>query len=143
VAALPLRRAEEAFRLPSSVSAKVASRLVLLAEDDPDQRELLAEVLEFEGYRVLQAEDAQAVVSHLREQPDALLMDLHGISSPAVTAALETLSPRPALMVLSADRQLPAVAAALKADAYLSKPYELDDLLAKLRGVLTARPSRP
>ncbi len=117
--------------------ADAKARLVLLAEDDEDQRELLAEVLEFEGYRVLQAANAQAVVTHLREHPDALLMDLHGISSPEVSQALEQTQPRPALVVVSADRHLPVAARALNADAFLAKPYDLDDLLAKLQGVLT------
>ncbi len=126
------------------MTAADAKSLVLLAEDDQDQRELLAEVLEFEGYRVLQAESADAVVARLSsEQPDALLMDLHGISSPAVTQALAAARPRPVLMVLSADRQLPAAAKALNADAFLAKPYELDDLLAKLRGVLSSRRASP
>ncbi len=110
--------------------------LVLLAEDDNDQRELLAEVLEYEGYRVLQADTAQGVVAQLEALPDALLMDLHGISSPEVSAALERTQPRPALVVLSADRQLQVAAKALHADAFLAKPYDLDELLAKLHGVL-------
>ncbi|MGQ0504983.1 MAG: response regulator [Myxococcaceae bacterium] len=115
-------------------------QLLLLAEDDQDQRELLAEVLEFEGYRVLQAENSNEVVQQLKAQPNALLMDLHGISSPAVSAAFARLEPRPALMVLSADRQLGTEASKLGADAFLSKPYNLDELLQALQRMLGPPP---
>ena len=125
--------------LPTSNAA--GNKLVLLAEDDQDQRELLAEVLEFEGYRVLQAENATRVVEQLSKAPDALLMDLHGISTPEVSAALQKIQPRPAVMVLSADRQLQVAAKQLGADAFLAKPYDLDELLAKLQVVLAPKSS--
>jgi CheY-like chemotaxis protein len=50
---------------------------ILVVEDTPDTRELIRLILEFEGYRVLEAENGlDAVEMARRERPDAILMDM-------------------------------------------------------------------
>jgi two-component system cell cycle response regulator DivK len=50
---------------------------ILVVEDTPDTRELVRLLLEFEGFRVLEAENGlEAVEVALRERPDAILMDM-------------------------------------------------------------------
>ena len=50
---------------------------ILIVEGTPDTRELIRLMLEFEGDRVLEAENGLAAVeTALRERPDAILMDM-------------------------------------------------------------------
>lgn len=113
--------------------------LVLLAEDETVQRELLAEVLENEGFRVLTADNPSRVLQQLLRRPDAVLLDLVGVASPAVMRVLRALPNRPGLMLVSADDALPKIAELVGADAYLSKPYEIDRLLIGLDRLMQNR----
>lgn len=110
--------------------------LILLAEDDADQRDVMADALEFEGFQVLQAAQPSDVLEGLLRSPDLVLLDLVGVASPAVMRVLRALPRRPALLLVSGDMALPAVAAQLGADGYLMKPYDLDDLLAHIHRAL-------
>ena len=112
------------------------SALILLAEDDEAQREVLVEVLEVEGYRVLSASGPNEVLAGLGKNPALVLLDLVGVASPQVMSALRGVAKRPALLVMSGDGSLPDVAERLGADGYLTKPYDLDDLLARVREAL-------
>jgi DNA-binding response OmpR family regulator len=110
--------------------------LILLAEDDDDQREVTADALEFEGFRVLPAAQPSEVLEGLLQTPDLVLMDLVGVASPAVMRVLRALPRRPGLLLVSGDSALASVAVQLGADGYLMKPYDLDDLLAHIHRVL-------
>lgn len=112
------------------------SALILLAEDDEAQREVLVEVLEVEGYRVLSASGPNEVLAALGKNPALVLLDLVGVASPQVMSALRGVAKRPALVVMSGDGSLPDVAERLGADGYLTKPYDLDELLARVRDAL-------
>jgi DNA-binding response OmpR family regulator len=112
------------------------SALILLAEDDEAQREVLVEVLEVEGYRVLSASGPNEVLAGLGKNPALVLLDLVGVASPQVMSALRGVAKRPALLVMSGDGSLPDVAERLGADGYLTKPYDLDELLSQVKGAL-------
>ena len=114
-------------------------KVVLLAEDDPQQREVLQEVLEYEGYQVLLASAPAEVLAQLGEGPDVVLLDVDGVTSPEVARALDS-SKRPAIILVSADPGLPSIARTLGADGYVSKPYDLEELL---RGVGTLAGNGP
>ncbi len=113
--------------------------LVLLAEDDQDQREVLTEFLESEGYGVLPAASALEVLEQLLLHPDVVLLDLNGVSSPAVFGLLRRLPLRPAVVLISADNRISEVAGQVAADAFLEKPYDLGELLLTLEAVQEAR----
>jgi DNA-binding response OmpR family regulator len=113
--------------------------LILLAEDDPDQSDVLSEFLEAEGYGVLVATNALEVMEKLSSLPDVVLLDLNGVSSPAVFSALRKLPMRPALVLISADCRLSDVAGQVGSDAFLEKPYDLGELLLTVEAVLEAR----
>jgi len=117
-------------------------KLILLAEDDPHQRELLQEVLEYEGYQVLVASEPAEVLAQLSRGPEVLLLDVEGVTSPEVTRALDS-SRRPAVLLVSADPRLPAIARALGADGYVCKPVELEALLQIVRALSTRRSKGP
>ncbi|MFH7325823.1 sigma-54-dependent transcriptional regulator [Desulfurivibrio sp. C05AmB] len=118
---------------------------VLIVEDDPGLRELLAEELVDHGLRVRTAGDvagAWKIVSGW--QPDLVLSDLR-LPGPDGLDLLERLRhlppPQPALIIITAFGTVPQAVEALKkgADDFLTKPLDLDHLLLCLRRTLETR----
>lgn len=120
-----------------------AKQRVLLAEDDWAQTDILREVLEFEGYVVSTAARSEDVLKRLVERPDAVLLDVFGVSSPEVIRALNETQPKPVVILLSADDRAASLAAEVGADQFVSKPYELEKLLQTLSSLLTSRGALP
>lgn len=115
-------------------------KVVLLAEDDPVQQEVLQEFLEYEGYAVALASEPGEVLAQLAGGPDVVLLDLVGVTSPEVVRALAAAGPRrPGVVLLSAESQVAEVAERLGVD-YLAKPYDLDELLRSIERAVARRP---
>ena len=110
--------------------------LVLVVDDDPDILDAIRDVVEAEGYRVAQARHgAEALDRVAEERPDVVLLDLMMPVMDGVAFA-EALRARPAwagipVVVISAVGD-PERARAVRARAYLPKPFGVDDLLAEL-----------
>lgn len=108
-------------------------RHALIVDDDDSLRHSLADVLEEEGWAVELARDrSEALAALQRRVPELVLLDLQlpGADGTAVAADLRSLSRRPAVVVLSADSKAAALLAPGSADAFLSKPFDLGELLA-------------
>ena len=114
---------------------------ILLAEDDEAQREILAELLEFEGYDVRTAGTLEEVLRQLLDDPDAILLDVWGVSSKRVVEAVRRMEHPPACVLVSGDSALPELAEALGVDGYVPKPYDVDALLRGLDDALRTRRS--
>jgi DNA-binding response OmpR family regulator len=112
---------------------------VLLAEDDVDQTDVLADFLRYEQYQVDVAHNPAATIAQLDHEPDVVLLDLNGVCSPEVMDRLEALPVPPRLVLLSADVKLEEMALKLRAHAHLYKPYDLSELLLRLDEVLADR----
>ena len=115
---------------------RARERLVLVVDDDPDILQTLGLCLSSEGYEVLMAANGQEALEMLRrEQPAVILLDL---MMPVMDGwqfvhELEQRGWRKApLLVLSADRGVQGHASRLRADAFLAKPFDLDELLGKV-----------
>jgi len=114
--------------------------LVLVVDDDPDLRELLATYLGANGYRVNTVPDGVALRAALAQgpQPDAIVMDLmlpgeDGLAHSAV----------PVLMLSAKGEEMDRVIGLeVGADDYLAKPFGPRELLARLRALLR-RPLAP
>ena len=112
---------------------------VLIAEDDRDQREILTEVFECEGYRVIGAASPKQTLERLSELPDVVLLDAHGASSEEVEKALTEMGEqRPVIIVVSGDARAGSLARKVSASRFIEKPYDLSELLAHV-GQLTHR----
>ena len=114
---------------------------LLLVEDDPMIGEAVADLLRAEHYAVDWARDGDAADTALRTQPyDLVLLDL-GLPKRDGLAVLRDLRARknrtPVLVATARD----AVAQRIEgldagADDYVLKPYDLDELLARIRALL-------
>ena len=111
-------------------------RLVLVVDDDPDILQTLALCLSTEGYRVLMASNGKEALDVLqREKPACILLDLMMpvMDGWQFVAELDLRGWRRApLLILSADRAVQGHALRLHADAFLAKPFDLDELLGKV-----------
>jgi two-component system, OmpR family, response regulator MprA len=114
---------------------------VLVVDDDRAVRDSLRRSLEFNGYTVLQAADgAEALIAVGAEHPDVIVMDvmmprLDGIEA---TRALRAGGNDVPILVLTARDAVGDRVDGLDAgaDDYLTKPFALEELLARLRALL-------
>lgn len=114
---------------------------VLLADDDRAIRESLSRALVLEGYDVVHAADgAAALASAQTAQPDVAILDvmMPNIDGLTVCRVLRAERNRLPILMLTARTETSDRVAGLDAgaDDYLAKPFELDELLARLRALL-------
>lgn len=119
---------------------------ILVADDDRAIREALARALALEGYDVVQAPDgAQALKLVGSSQPDAAILDvmMPNVDGLTVCRVLRAERNRLPILMLTARTETPDRVAGLDAgaDDYLPKPFDLDELLARVRALL--RRARP
>lgn len=113
---------------------------VLVVDDEPAIRRLLRQTLERAGHTVIEAADARAALAAVaHDGPDAVLLDLglpgrDGLELVPVIAR----DPAIALVVVSARDATDDKVAALDlgADDYVTKPFDSEELLARLRVAL-------
>ncbi len=117
--------------------------LILVVDDDTAIRRLLRQTLARAGYTVIDADDARsglAAVEH--HDPDAVLLDL-GLPERDGLELVPLIARRPstALLVVSAREGTDDKVAALDlgADDYVTKPFDSEELLARLRVALRRR----
>jgi CheY-like chemotaxis protein len=111
---------------------------ILVVEDDERIQRLVELVLRGEGYSVLQAGDGRQALDLIDSaRPDLVLLDL---MLPVLDgwALRERLRQRPTtsdipIILMSAVRNLPETARKLDVADYLSKPFEIDDLVRSVR----------
>ena len=113
---------------------------ILIVDDDHKLVDLVRQYLEREGYRVLEAYDGrQALEMARRQHPDLMILDL----------MLPTLDGLDVCRMLRAESSLPIIMLTARvteddrllglgmgADAYITKPFDLSDLVWRIRDVL-------
>ena len=116
------------------------ARTVLIVEDEPIVRETLAEALAEDGLTVTTAADgAQALERFRADRPDVVLLDLMlpGMSGIEVCRVIRAESAVPILMLTARDSELDKVLGLeLGADDYVTKPFSLRELQARIRALL-------
>ena len=122
---------------------------ILVVEDEDTLREELAYQLEQEGYRVVQAADGGEALDRFRKnKPDLILLDLMLpiMSGVEVTRVVRKESDVPILILTARDSEVDKVVGLeLGADDYVTKPFSLRELQARIRGLLrrVERPTTP
>ena len=120
--------------------------LVLLVDDDRAVRDALERALQLHGYEVALASDGDSALAEVEARtPDALVLDvmMPGLDGLDVTRRLRRQGNRVPILLLTARDAVGDRVEGLDAgaDDYLPKPYDLEELLARLRALL--RRSKP
>lgn len=112
----------------------MAGERVLVVDDEPDIQDLVALVLQSEGYEVMTAGNGAVALQRVDREPfDVVLLDMR---MPVMDgwafaqAYRQRPGPHAPIVVLTAAKDAAARAAQIRADDYLGKPFEIDDLLS-------------
>jgi len=113
---------------------------ILVIEDNMDIATLLQSVLSSHDYHVDLADDLSALIASREHLPDLIVTDLL-MPTMGGDEAVRRLRESPEtcdipVVLMSASQDLPRHAAELGVAGYLSKPFDLDDLLAVVRRAL-------
>lgn len=123
-------------------SASRASARVLVVDDEPGVRALLAETLGTWGYVVQQAPDgAGALRAIAAERPDVILLDvaMPGLSGPEALPAIRALAPGVNVILVSGGADVDMRALALGAFDYVVKPVDFNYLAQSLEAALAMK----
>lgn len=112
---------------------------ILIADDDPQIREVLRILLENEGYRVLEAEDGTRALQMADDTVDLLILDvmMPGLNGYRACAEIRKTSLAPVIFLTAkaqdADKTM---GFASGGDDYLAKPFSASELLARVKAAL-------
>jgi two-component system OmpR family response regulator len=122
-------------------AATAAEARLLVVEDDPNIVELLSASLRYAGFEVATAQDGHAALRRAREmRPDLIVLDvmIPGIDGFEVVRRLgaEGLR-RPVLFLTARDAVEDKITGlTVGGDDYVTKPFSLDEVIARIRAVL-------
>ncbi|MGW4636639.1 response regulator transcription factor [Nocardia sp. NPDC004415] len=125
-----------------------AAATVLVVDDDEDVLASVERGLRLSGFRVLVARDGAAALRAVAEHgPDAVVLDMNMpvLDGAGVVTALRAMGNDVPICVLSARSSVDDRIAGLEsgADDYLVKPFELAELVARIRALLRRRTDTP
>jgi DNA-binding response OmpR family regulator len=113
---------------------------VLIVDDEVEVRALLREYFELEGYRVSEAGDGAEMRMHLAKHPVTLItLDVNLPGQDGFALAREIRAERNVPIVMISGKQDPVdrvIGLELGADDYITKPFNLREVLARVRAVL-------
>jgi two-component system response regulator RegX3 len=119
---------------------------VLVVEDEPSFAEALTVGLRREGFRVTVAGDGVTALERFGEiEPDIVLLDvmLPRLSGVDVCREIRGRSPVPIIMVTAKTSEIDAVVGLeVGADDYVTKPYRLRELIARIRAIMRRTENR-
>jgi DNA-binding response OmpR family regulator len=115
------------------------ARTILVVDDETTLRETLVDALEAEGFRVVSAADGREALTRFRaDRPDLVLLDvmLPELSGVEVCRIIRAESSVPIVMLTAKDAELDKVVGLeLGADDYVTKPFSLRELSARIRAI--------
>ena len=115
------------------------ARTILVVDDETTLRETLVDALEAEGFRVVSAADGREALTRFRaDRPDLVLLDLMlpELSGIEVCRIIRAESGVPIVMLTARDSELDKVVGLeLGADDYVTKPFSLRELSARIRAL--------
>lgn len=113
---------------------------ILIVDDDPMLSELIGYNLEGEGYTIVRAQDGREGLAKFEtEQPDLVILDVSmpKLNGWEVCERIRAVSDTPVMMLTAQGREEDIVRGLdLGADDYLTKPFQVRVLLARIRAAL-------
>ena len=120
---------------------------ILVVDDEPQLVKVLRGYLEQAGFRVVTAQDGQmALTQYKHEKPDLILLDLNlpGMDGIDVARRLRATSNVPIIMVTARVEETDRlIGLELGADDYVTKPFSLREVVARVRAVLRRAEAEP
>lgn len=110
---------------------------ILIADDDQSILEVIQLILEDEGYKVDTSVDGEDIFNMKSDFPDLLLLDIRmsGIDGRDICKYVKShhhIKNIPVIMI-SANKDTEQIAKKVGADDFLTKPFEIDDLIGKVK----------
>jgi two-component system, OmpR family, KDP operon response regulator KdpE len=117
---------------------------VIVVDDEPAIRRFLRTSLRAEGYEIVEEETGEAALAEIRRRsPDLIMLDLGlpGVDGLEVIRRVRSTSSTVPIIVLTSrtDEAGKVEALDLGADDYVTKPFGVDELLARIRAALRHR----
>lgn len=124
----------------------MAMKKILIIDDEPEILELISRCVEAGGYQVISADTgAKALHKAKTESPDLIILDmmLPDVQGSNICAQLKS-DPKyqfiPIILLTARDRDYDRdIGMAVKADAYITKPFQHDFLMSKIKELLVAK----
>ena len=117
-----------------------AAPRILVIDDEPPIRKLLRMGLTANGYQIIEAANGKVALERLNEAPDLIILDLGlpDIQGHDLLRSIRGRNEAVPIVVLSSrgDEAGKVQALDLGADDYLTKPFGMDELLARMRAAL-------
>ena len=114
-------------------------RLIMIADDDPDIREVVRILLESEGFRIVEAVDGDDAVSKIDPAIDLYILDvmMPGKSGYQVCRAIRAASTAPILFLTAKSQDGDkSMGFSTGGDDYLPKPFSYTELTARVKALL-------
>ena len=115
----------------------MTAKKIMIADDDPGIVDAIEMLLEFEGYQVSSTVDGSTVLDMKDELPDLLLLDIwmSGEDGRDICKKLKqtAITKNIPVIMISASRDIKESAMAAGADDFIAKPFEMNDLLNKIK----------
>jgi two-component system KDP operon response regulator KdpE len=116
---------------------------VLVVDDEPQIRRFLRTSLDAHGYEIVEAEDGQSAIKRMTvEKPDVLVLDLGlpDMEGLDVIKRVREWSDVPIIVLTARNREADKIEALDRgADDYLTKPFGMGELMARIRAALRHR----
>lgn len=117
-------------------------RTILIADDDRAIVEAIAMVLESSDYEVIQVNDGTSVMQAIKGNPDLILLDImmggHDGRTVCKQIKRQAATRNIPVIMISGSPDIESAAAECGADAYLAKPFGMEDLLQRITSLLMA-----
>jgi CheY-like chemotaxis protein len=125
---------------PRPAARQVATGLILVVDDDPLLLEVIATILQQEGYAIATAPNGAEALDVVAQQPPALVlldMRMPVVDGWGFARALQERGVAVPLIVMTAAQDAHRWAEEVEAAACLAKPFELPELLEAIERMLT------
>ena len=116
--------------------------VVLVVDDDPDVRGILAMLLAREGYEVVTAIDGAAALEHVHDARIKLVvldLQMPRLDGDAFRRVYRERGGHAPILLITGARVSPDELARLGADAYIGKPFDVDDVLETVARLVKRR----